>query len=123
MQQHTFAPIFLIAFCQETVEQDKQALFGSFGIGGEPVEGCYKGKKENSFVVPASASTRQHVLGIAKEYKQESVLFLDTNRAGFLCYTDGRPDEFIGEWQKVSESEAFELDGYTKIGEKYYACK
>lgn len=122
MKVETYPPIYIMEFNTGSTETDTKAFCGAFGYSPKVVQGCYKGVVSDSYIVPCNTATRQHVLSIAREYDQESVLYLDQYRGGYLLYTDGREDEYVGLWANVTESHAKSLDAYTRDGNKYYSC-
>lgn len=81
-------------------------------------EGVYKGTKELSYVGHVyDLFTVAALLGIAKRYKQESILVVDWEDNAFLFYTDGTM-EYIGRMysQKLMGNELdIGQDSYTII--------
>jgi hypothetical protein len=82
-----------------------------------PVEGVYQGCAERSFLVFLPAVNQDYVLsmliGLARRWGQESVLYVDSNRESCLLYSDGRPALELGRWQTVDAIDAKVEESYT----------
>ena len=76
-------------------------LFSSRNVSYKELEGCYKGLKEKSILLPLTRKNELYVYNLASEHNQESVLLLEDYRDGimkaYLQYThDVFSPEFIG---------------------------
>jgi hypothetical protein len=85
------------------------------------VQGCYKGSKEVSFVVPFGQIWE--VLKLARIFKQESFLELDNHNNAVLNYLNEEKRVRIGKITPVSKEEALSSEAYTKSGKVYLVCK
>jgi hypothetical protein len=121
MRHQDYISVWILATGLPTLEEADTAIHGFFGGTPRPVDGCYKGTTEQSHLV--TGSTKEQVIEFLKEFNQESALLVDNQRNGWLVFSDGGDDAFIGAWKKVSEAEALREDGYTKIDGQYYICK
>ena len=86
------------------------------------VDGCYKNETEKSVLV--DARHEKSVLELAKEFGQESILFVDRKNNAYLIYlADGNTEKLKGKFQEVTKQIALSLDAYTKCCKtgKYYA--
>jgi len=75
-----------------------------------------------AYIVPLTDTTLEHVLNLARDYNQESVLLLDNQRSGWLVFCDDEHQEYLGTFKEVSPMRADTLDAYTKDNGRYYAC-
>lgn len=82
-------------------------------IGFGRLSGCYKGNREQSFMVVDSERSRAFVDRVTKMAQQESVLFVDQDAKATLHYLDNGIEEFIGTFKAVSEDEAKQKDAWT----------
>lgn len=105
------------AFLVRQLDNSGQAIDDS-------LQGCYKGSRERSVLVllPLGEDSWQftQVMNLAKAFQQESVLFVDANRAASLHYTDGRV-EFIGQWTAITADDSLWFDSYTEAHGSHYA--
>lgn len=88
-------------------------------------EGCYKGEKERSLVIQLHGVNKLPMfLQWAKDFKQESILWVDSYQRALLVYPE-RPNhsDDVGRWQEVDESTALAQDAWTKVGDLYYICE
>lgn len=83
--------------------------------GFEKVHGCFKGVKNNSYLVSLTTNGWEYELKRLKElaeyFGQEAILFSDEDRNTKLHFKDGV--ENIGKLMAVSQSEAIEKGDYT----------
>ena len=94
-------------------------------IDYKEIRGCYKGKREESFILDY-----RHlgiVLELAWDADQESILILDAigahgTRKAHLKYLDGRPTETIGWLRESTRGAAIAMQDYSynPITDKYY---
>lgn len=89
------------------------------------VRGVYRGTGEASFVVVLS----QHVgddldwlRARAREFQQESILFVDGGKAFLEFLADGSSEE-LGTWQQATPEYAMAQDDYTTDGERFYVVR
>ena len=89
-------------------------------------EGVYKGEVEQSYLIPMDKGTTEyHVTGLiydlAKQYKQESVLVVDTDNNAELWYVDCIEATPIGTWTEVTAGKAQLTDyTYNKTTNQYF---
>ena len=123
MQSHTHTPLAILALNIEDASNELSIVRSNLGNDARPVEGVYKGKHERAYIVPLIDTTLNDVLKLAREFDQESILFLDNQRQGWLHYCDRCLSDYLGTFKEVSPMVADTLDTYTKDGVKYYACR
>lgn len=83
---------------------------------GKVLQGCYKGKKETSFIM--SANYLAYILNNAEYYEQESILYLSRHKHGLykakLVFLDTNlPNKEIGYLRGVKKEVALKEDSYT----------
>ena len=86
-------------------------------------QGVYKGTKENSFIV--KVENKYDVMwltNLAKQFNQESILYIDARNQASLYYIESKTREKLGIFHKVPKSVADNLDAYTMTESGYYAC-
>ena len=93
------------------------------GIKFETVLGVYNGIEETSYIV-TDMSKVPIILGMAKEFYQESVLLRDNENNCTLKFFDGRPMQSIGKLNEVSVEQAMASNAYTYSYslKKYFVC-
>ena len=129
MRQVNFEPIMIFSvfknggnFLDETDHESIVGLLRERGVKFQQCNGVYKGVKEKSFLV--SAKHRDLILEIAKQYKQESVMYSGPDRFSFLEFLKpGGGTLPIGTLKQVSKVEAVNYDAYTEIDGTYYITK
>ncbi len=113
--------------CDNTHEQLITEKFFSdcLGLGVIHVDGKYLGKKGYSLMVDDAGNKDIDLIKrIAKQFKQESILLVNTeNNCVYLFYFDTETAEHIGQWTEVSEGEAERSLSYSKIEGKYYVAR
>lgn len=90
------------------VERDMIAM----GIDFEKVLGVYDNVEEFSYIVTSLEHTSV-ILGIAKEYNQDSVLLRNNENKCHLKFFDGREPLYLGYLKQVDFEEAMKSDAYT----------
>ena len=86
-----------------------------------PATGCYKGSKEQSFVVKlTNGITEDNLVNLGKTFDQDSVFLQDANQNARLVYGSGKV-ESLPTPRQVTETVALSQDAWTKIGDKYFA--
>ena len=91
-----------------------EAMLEAKHLSYKPVLGCYKGKRENSFLVLAAGRyVFSEVMSLARAYGQESILYVDSDRAATLYFLDDRAPVGLGLYREVSEQAALQQDAYT----------
>ena len=68
------------------------------------------------------AKVVKDALRMAEHFEQDSILVVDYNGLATLVYRDGRPDEAVGSWTRVSQAEAANSPYWTSIGGAYYVA-
>lgn len=101
------------------VEYVKSAL-DSRGIEYKSAQGCYKGQTEPAIVVIDTENTREVAQNFARLFKQESLLFVDANRAARLETPDGELLETLGRLRAVPEHVAKGRDAWTRVDDQFY---
>ena len=88
------------------------------------VLGCYKGKRESSFMVVIKNIDEIETLKSFAflNFNQESILYQDSNGLCYLEYRDGTCER-IGKFEEVKASECENFDAYTKVDDKVYIIK
>lgn len=82
------------------------------GYASKLVDGCYKGVREQSFVVPSTDVSG--LLELARQYGQESILVVGSDR---LVELDA---SIIGRWVNAPEAVALRADGWTREADGTY---
>ncbi len=94
------------------------------GYSFRKVAGSYKGAAETSYLVLVEDQEQLPALyRLAEAFKQESVLYVDSQGYAALFDADGNWLTELGKFSEISESEARELDAYTYADGKYYAAR
>ena len=112
-------PVYILAlnWTRQDVEERliRLALNLPDNIKVKHLKGCYKGTLENSYLIPASRTTKEQILALAAEYDQECVLFLDESRAATLLYVNDklRVQESIGKLVQKPRAVALNQGSYT----------
>jgi hypothetical protein len=85
-----------------------------------PVEGCYKGAHETSFMViqRPGEQLQSSLWELSQDYNQESILVREPSGATTLVGSDW--SEYIGQWRPVPEPVAKMHDAWTKRNGQYY---
>jgi len=94
------------------------SLLDGAGVKYRLVAGCYDNTEEISFVVGAKWDDMVHYL--AREYNQESVLFVDVCNNATLIYNDQGKIQRLGKFQRtedVTGCNAYTMD--LKTGNKF----
>ena len=91
------------------------------GADVTPVKGRYCGHDEISFIVwdrkvqfADAIALRAMVLRLARTYKQQALLHVDTERRACLINADGDLIRKLGEWREIPASEARALSAFTQ---------
>lgn len=101
------------------VAESLQAVHGG---NWRPVEGCYKGEREPSYLVTLDDSvTLAHCVAIASANHQESILLVDEQRQAHLHYIDSGKVEHLGAFVECQPAQAG--DAYTIADGRYYHCR
>lgn len=89
----------------------------------KPARGYYGGECESSYLVRLDKSEdREALLELAKDYEQESILYVDNERQAALLYTCYGPDiATLGAWREVRSSEP-PPDNCTIIGDRVFVA-
>ena len=104
---------------RDSVAYVKSAL-DSRGIEYKSAQGCYKGQTEPAIVVIDTDSTRATVQGFARLFEQESLLYVDANRAARLESPDGELIASLGRLRAVPEHVAKGRDAWTRVDDQFY---
>lgn len=83
--------------------------------------GVYKGNVELSMIVEIDYTDLVEM--IASEYKQESILIIESDGRASLKMLSSKEVIYLGVFTEVLVDEAMKNKSYTKIGQKYYICK
>lgn len=124
--------IYLSAFCADRTPEQNQAAHRQLLqiLDGQyvhrVVQGCYRGTRELTVQVQVNYGV-DGLLTLARDFGQESVLYVDEEADAWLVYpalTDGRGYSYVslGTWQLTDRRTAIYGGNYTKIGEDYYTC-
>lgn len=90
----------------------------------KPVTGCYKGTQEKAYVVEIEkGSDFNRVCDLCRWHKQESVLFINTDRSASLYFLNISTSQDLGNFVPVSPGEAIKSDAWTLDGSQFYICK
>ena len=89
-----------------------KTVMRNLGIKFEEVLGVYQGQEEMSFIV-TDMQYLSVILGLAKEFDQDSVLLRDNENFCHLKFFDGRDMMPLGYLKEVTEKEAKASDAYT----------
>jgi len=90
-------------------------------LGGKPVDGCYKGKLEDSFIL--GAKHENFIMETAKEYNQESVLFVNELGQASLIFLKDNKTTKLGQFKEVDTIEGLDNYTYDSTTNKYYTVK
>lgn len=107
-------PICIIALNTECLVKERQILNDLGFTGLKRLNGVYKGDHEFSWlVVLEKEEDIVTLIELALEYKQDSILFSNSERETMLVHPDGRPHKYIGTLKNTDRTEAHKHDGYT----------
>lgn len=114
MRQNTFLPIAFIALNAGTDEQELTILKEHGFQANKPMKGVYKGKEENSWLICITGQEqRRKLVDLAREYKQESILFSGIDRTCTLHYIEDGREEILGVLTETPEHHAKQQQSYT----------
>lgn len=116
----------VIALNTESSEKDQQILDFNGFINYKQVNGVYKGQTELSYVISTpTPETLQNVYNLAKQYSQESILFVDADRNAELVYINTGKRVALGGFKCVNRTEAYQNDAFTHdpSTDYYYLAK
>lgn len=111
MRQNNFTPIIILALNNYSSEDDIKALSNAGIELAVPLMGSYKGNEERSYML--SMSDHGKALVVAREHNQESILTRYSDGSVYLYYLDTFEQEYLGQFEAVSESEAKSQDSWT----------
>jgi hypothetical protein len=103
-----------------------ELLLTQHGVDFKKGNGCYKGSKEKCFVVVLSPNpeskkrTLDRVRQIARDAKQESILFVHHDRFSELQFFDGKASQGVEYLHEITNPNEF--DAYTELDGKFFAC-
>lgn len=131
---NTFTPFYIVsgalAACDPQANKDRtdslERWLRAEGFATVQVNGCYKGKREPAILVlddrPGNDLCESAVIRLARQYDQESVLAVDSNRQARLIYCDGGHFETIGRWHAVGADTVINNPSasYTERAGQYY---
>lgn len=114
MRNINLKPIVILALNQDTIKADKGLLstFTGSEFTNSHMVGSYKGKEEPSYILDVIQYGLDNIIKLAKEHKQECILYLDNERSAYLYY-DVNKFEHIGTFKAVHKDEALKHDGWT----------
>jgi hypothetical protein len=123
MRDNTLTSLVILALNLDSVEAEHKAISSFLGQGykRQPLDGCYKGEVERSYILEVGSKSLQDILAFSKEYNQESILYLDNQRLATLIYSMDNMTS-LGLFKGVSEAHAKSKDAYTfnPITNTYY---
>lgn len=105
------------------VEEERDILNKAGFTRHKPVLGKYKGELEMSYVVPVrSPEEIDRLKLLAKDYNQECIMFIDSDRQATLFYCKDPIIKYIGKLKTVYKHLAERQDYYTfcPISNAYY---
>lgn len=143
MRAETNKPCYIMAFNEKKKEGDREAiqqylgletgeykeLLGKYTMAGSD---CDLTVSEYSYLFTEDMVTFEQVMNVAKEFEQESVLFLDNQRNAYLLYLsqeDKYPSpmcgEYLGRFIEVSKEIAEDKPAFTfdPTTNKYYIVR
>jgi hypothetical protein len=93
------------------------SILEDLGCRFQQTHGYYKGSSELSFMVilePNKGFTEKFFANIAFEnFGQESILYRDNTKTGYLLYNKGKGAEKLGKIVEITEKQAKSRDNYT----------
>ena len=126
MRDNTLTSLAILALNLDSVEAEHKAISKFLGYDYErpPLDGCYKGEVERSYILEVGSVGLFGILAFAKEYNQESILYLDNQRLATLVYSMDNMVS-LGLFKGVSEDHAKSKDAYTfnPITNTYYIAE
>jgi hypothetical protein len=113
MRDNTLTSLVILALNLDSVEAEHNAISKFLGYDYErpALDGCYKGEVERSYILEVDGNLFS-ILAFAKEYNQESILYLDNQRLATLIYSMDNMVS-LGLFKGVSEAHAKAKDAYT----------
>lgn len=82
--------------------------------------GSYKGSLEKSFIIDASEDIIKDLMGLARFFKQESILVVDELQNAVLMYSNGK-NESIGQMNQINSAKG--LESWTLVNGLFYTVK
>lgn len=89
--------------------KELKSFLDTLGINYKECIGKYKEQLETSLMIARSDFDKTLQQNIFKSFNQESVLFIDSERRGYLLYP-GNQKEYLGALQKYSPGVALKKD-------------
>lgn len=126
MRENAYDPLYIFALNRATQRDDVELLHKA-GIEHFTVcKGSYKGATENSYLVSAESFAK--IRPYLRDCNQESALFLDNQRGGWLVfeaddYLHGPASVYLGEWRQVPVTVASACQAWTKVADQYWVCR
>ena len=103
-----------------------RAEFDALGYASAECNGMYKGIAEPSILVidhaPGTNNAERDVLGLARKYRQESVLAVDATRHASLVFIADGARVALGAFREVPKADAVKHEAYTERAGRYYVC-
>lgn len=114
--------IMAVESVYSTPQREADSLINAYGGNWRPVEGCYKGEREDAYIVTLEDHvTLAHCVAIAAANHQESLLLVDEQRRAHLHYIDSGKVEHLGAFVECQPAQAG--DAYTIADGRYYHCR
>lgn len=122
--------VFQFGYTTEANTDNHRTLMESLKIPSFETWGFYKGQPELSIVVTVSNYEKYNawfdlILDIAKQFKQESILLVDSDDNADLYYVDTGMTKPLGVFQEASAVEAKKQDAYTfePVSSRFFIVK
>ena len=96
------------------------------GFATVQVNGCYEGEREPAILVvddwPGNELCESAVMRLARQYDQESILAVDSNRQARLIFCEFENTKAIGRWHAVNADTVMSNPSasYTERAGQYY---
>lgn len=118
-------PVVIFALnTMHSKESEKELVETMLGRSVKQVEGSYKGEREVSYVVSVENDREyQKILKVAKLYKQESILYVNSDRYCTLVFLNISSTQDIGKMRAVSPAYAMEQEAWTRDGSQFYVVE
>ena len=130
MRNNNYEPIVILALNKDTISDDYIEiaevldLYKIKRLKGKYTHDDGTGIIENSYIIPLLHVTVSDCIRLARDNKQESILYIDNQREAWLYYCNDGIWSHLGSFTRVSKDYALKQDNYTldNSSNNYYCC-
>ena len=117
-------PSFVMIELNSNSQAIEQGYLRHRGLKVKSGLGSYKNKQSITHLVTfRTIEDLQKIISIAREYHQESILVVDSNRTCDLIYMDPKISPVkLGNWTEITQYEASKSDSWTLLDNRYFVA-